>query len=39
VLGEPIQPADIAGTALVIVGVWLGALRSTRRARHAVTFD
>jgi drug/metabolite transporter (DMT)-like permease len=29
VLGEPIQPADIAGTALVIVGVWLGALRST----------
>jgi len=29
VLGEPIQPADIAGTALVIVGVWVGALRST----------
>jgi O-acetylserine/cysteine efflux transporter len=29
VLGEPIQAADIAGTALVIVGVWLGALRST----------
>ena len=29
VLGEPIQPADIAGTALVIVGVWIGALRST----------
>jgi drug/metabolite transporter (DMT)-like permease len=29
VLGEPIQPTDIAGTALVIVGVWVGALRST----------
>jgi len=29
VLGEPIQAADIAGTALVIVGVWVGALRST----------
>jgi drug/metabolite transporter (DMT)-like permease len=28
-LGEPIEPAVIAGTALVIVGVWLGALRST----------
>lgn len=28
-LGEPIKPAVIAGTALVIVGVWLGALRST----------
>lgn len=30
-LGEPIEPAVIAGTALVIVGVWLGALRSTTR--------
>jgi drug/metabolite transporter (DMT)-like permease len=29
VLGEPIEPAIIAGTALVIAGVWLGALRST----------
>jgi drug/metabolite transporter (DMT)-like permease len=28
-LHEPIEPAVIAGTALVIVGVWLGALRST----------
>ena len=28
-LGEPIEPAVIAGTALVIVGVWVGALRST----------
>ena len=28
-LGEPIEPAVIAGTALVVVGVWLGALRST----------
>jgi drug/metabolite transporter (DMT)-like permease len=28
-LSEPIQPPVIAGTALVIVGVWLGALRST----------
>jgi len=28
-LGEPLEPAVIAGTALVIVGVWLGALRST----------
>jgi len=28
-LGEPIEPAVIAGTTLVIVGVWLGALRST----------
>jgi len=29
VLGEPIEPPVIAGTALVIVGVWVGALRST----------
>ena len=29
VLGEAIEPAVILGTALVIVGVWLGALRST----------
>jgi drug/metabolite transporter (DMT)-like permease len=28
-LGEPIEPAVIAGPALVIVGVWLDALRST----------
>ena len=28
-LNEPIEPAVIVGTALVIVGVWLGALRST----------
>lgn len=28
-LGEPIEPPVIVGTALVIVGVWLGALRST----------
>lgn len=28
-LGEPIEPAVIVGTALVIIGVWLGALRST----------
>ena len=28
-LGEPIGPAVITGTALVIGGVWLGALRST----------
>jgi drug/metabolite transporter (DMT)-like permease len=28
-LGEPIEPAVIAGTGLVIVGVWLGALRPT----------
>lgn len=28
-LAEPIQPVVIAGTALVIVGVWLGALRRT----------
>jgi drug/metabolite transporter (DMT)-like permease len=31
-LGEPIEPAVVAGTALVIVGVWLGALRSTAAA-------
>ena len=29
ILGEPIEPVIILGTALVIVGVWLGALRST----------
>lgn len=29
VLDEPIEPAVIVGTALVIVGVWLGALRSS----------
>ncbi len=28
-LGEPIEPVVIIGTALVIVGVWIGALRST----------
>jgi drug/metabolite transporter (DMT)-like permease len=28
-LGEPIQPVVIAGTALVVIGVWLGALRRT----------
>jgi drug/metabolite transporter (DMT)-like permease len=27
-LHEPIEPAVVAGTALVIAGVWLGALRS-----------
>lgn len=31
-LGEPINPAVLAGTALVIAGVWLGALRSTSPA-------
>ena len=29
VLGEPIVPAIVLGTALVIVGVWIGALRPT----------
>jgi drug/metabolite transporter (DMT)-like permease len=28
-LAEPIQPVVIIGTALVVVGVWLGALRRT----------
>ena len=30
-LDEPIGPAVVAGTALVIVGVWLGALRSGQK--------
>jgi drug/metabolite transporter (DMT)-like permease len=30
-LSEPIQPVVLAGTALVIAGVWIGALRSTAR--------
>ena len=28
-LGEPVQPVVIAGTALVVIGVWVGALRRT----------
>ncbi|MFL5727789.1 MAG: DMT family transporter [Chloroflexota bacterium] len=32
-LGEPVEPAVIAGTGLVILGVWLGALRPTAVAR------
>jgi drug/metabolite transporter (DMT)-like permease len=31
-LQEQIEPVVVAGTALVIVGVWVGALRSTERA-------
>jgi drug/metabolite transporter (DMT)-like permease len=31
-LAEPIRPIVIVGTVLVIVGVWLGALRPTARA-------
>jgi drug/metabolite transporter (DMT)-like permease len=31
-LEEQIEPVVVAGTALVIVGVWVGALRSTERA-------
>jgi drug/metabolite transporter (DMT)-like permease len=31
-LDEPIEPAVLAGTGLVIAGVWLGALRSTASA-------
>jgi drug/metabolite transporter (DMT)-like permease len=30
-LNEPIQPVVLVGTALVIAGVWIGALRSTAR--------
>ena len=31
-LNESIEPAVVAGTVLVIAGVWIGALRSTEPA-------
>jgi drug/metabolite transporter (DMT)-like permease len=30
-LDEPVEPVVVAGTVLVLVGVWIGALRSTTR--------
>ena len=28
-LGEPLSPATVVGAALVLVGVWLGAIRGS----------